>query len=159
LFTLPSMVVNQVVTNQTAITIWNGLDNVFQAIVDVNTGPNSTGESFSIHRQIFATVQNGSPTTLNEAGVNFTPAANDVIYDQEWYCDSTGNPNLTGGYACSRVTDETQNVVWDCSQASGTSCPSFQLGSTANGASALGQQAEFVIENDTFQVFPSNAGV
>jgi len=156
-FVVPGMTVNAITTNNTATTIWNGLDNVFQAIVDVNTGPNSAAVRYGIHRQIFAPTLNGTAGTLNQQGVDFTPAANDTIFDEEWYCDASGNPNLTGGYACSSMTDQTQNVVWDCSKATGSSCAPFQIGTaTVSKESSLGQWAEFVIENDTVQASPNN---
>ncbi len=151
-FVVPSITANRYSTDNTAITIWPGLDNVFQVIVDVLTGPNSTAVTYLIHRQMFATNLNGAGET---EGVNFSPSANDTIYAEVWYCDANGKPDLSGGYACSYLDDETAGQYWQCSQASGTSCRSYQMGSTVNGESSLGQWAEFVVENDSIQ-FSSN---
>ena len=65
-----------------AATIWNGLDNVFQAIVDVTTTP--TVAYFGIHHQTF---DKHSGHTDN-AGTRFTPRTGDHISIEEWYCNA-----------------------------------------------------------------------
>jgi hypothetical protein len=133
-----------------AMTIWNGLDNVLQAIVDVNVSP--SGASFGIHHQNF------NPTTTKNddtAGTRFTPSTGDTIYDEEWYCDAHGNLNLSGGYACTYMMDETQGLIWECDEASSAECTSYALkpADLANGK--LGFWADFIIEDDTAEYVKS----
>jgi hypothetical protein len=139
------------------MTIWNGLDNVFQAIVDVQ----ATGTSvvFGIHHQDIASPQkwihcptSSGPCTNpsnDNAGTTFTPAAGDTIWAQEWYCDAKGNENLLGGYACTYMTDETQGITWDCSQAKGSDCQSYALPAADLVNGNLGFWADYIIEDDT----------
>jgi hypothetical protein len=140
----------------TTMTIWTGLDNVFQAIVDVQA--TATTVVFGIHHQDIASPQkwihcptSSGPCTNpknDAAGVTFTPNAGDEIWAQEWYCDAKGNENLWGGYACTNMMDITQGIIWDCSQASGSDCQSYALpADLVNGN--LGRQAEYIIEDDT----------
>ncbi|MGA9851697.1 MAG: hypothetical protein WBR15_02050 [Gammaproteobacteria bacterium] len=127
-----------------AMTIWNGLDNVLQAIVDVNVGP--SGASFGIHHQNF------NPTTTkgdDTAGARFTPNTGDTIYDEEWYCDAHGNLNLSGGYACTYMMDETQGLIWECDEASSSECTSYALKPEDLVNGKLGFWADFIIEDDT----------
>jgi len=133
-----------------AATIWNGLDNVLQAIVDINTAP--SGASYGIHHQNF------NPTTTrgdDTAGTRFTPAVGDTIYDEEWYCDASGNLNLSGGFACTYMMDETQGLVWACDQANSSECKSYALKPDDLTNGNLGFQAEFIIEDDTDEVAKS----
>jgi hypothetical protein len=134
--------------------VWNGLDNsgaLLQAIVDVNA--NSTAASYGIHRQCFAT--HGSTTPQgDEAGITFQPKAGDEIYAQEWWCDANGAVNMSGGYACTHMTDLTQNVIWECDQANSTSCASYQIDASTSGR--RGVWAEFVVENQTSQSVPND---
>ena len=139
------------------MTIWNGLDNVFQAIVDVQ----ATGTSvvFGIHHQDIAAPQkwihcptSSGPCTNSgndNAGTTFTPAAGDTIWAEEWYCDAKGNDNLRGGYACTYMLDETQGVAWDCSQANGSDCQSYALPAADLVNGNLGFWADYIIEDDT----------
>ena len=139
------------------MTIWNGLDNVFQAIVDVN----ATGTSvvFAIHHQDIASPQkwihcptSSGPCTNpgnDNAGTTFTPSAGDSIWAQEWYCDAKGNENLHGGYACTYMIDQTQGVTWDCSQANGSDCQSYALPAADLVNGNLGFWADYIIEDDT----------
>ena len=140
-----------------AMTIWNGLDNVFQAIVDVN----ATGTSvvFGIHHQDIASPQkwihcpvSSGPCTNagnDNAGSRFTPAPDDTIWAEEWYCDAKGNENLLGGYACTYMLDETQGTAWDCSQAKSSDCQSYALPSADLVNGNLGFWADYIIEDDT----------
>jgi hypothetical protein len=125
--------------------VWNGLDNVFQAVVGIDFTP--TGASYWINHQCHI-----GWTAGNDNGPGqFTPAGGDSVYAQEWYCDAEGNKNLSGGYACTAMTDITQNVVWDCTVPGGQ-CPSYTLKSADLKNGFLGQTAEYVVENDTAQV-------
>jgi len=133
-----------------AATMWVGLDNVCQAIVDVTTTSSSAG--YGIHRQCFDPHVGHTDT----AGVRFTPQVGDLISMTASYCDAVGNLNASGGYMCTFMADNTQNVVWDCTLASGAAensdCPSYKLNSGDVGNGKLGFQAEFIIENDSGQV-------
>jgi hypothetical protein len=148
-FDIPTITPGGHGTGTTATTIWNGLDNVFQAIVDVNT--TATAASFGIHHQCFGSAAHTGADTDN-AGTRFTPNPGDKIYAQEWYCDAKGNLNLSGGHACTLMQDITQGVSWQCDQASSSDCPSYTLKAGDN----LGFWADFIIENDTSQVVPGS---
>jgi hypothetical protein len=130
----------------TAMTIWNGLDNVFQAIVDVTS--TKTTAYFGIHRQSFDHHNEGTDT----AGTRFTPAPGDLIFIEEWYCNAKGGLNLNGGYECTYMLDLTQLTVWECDQAESPDCPSYTLDASDLGNGKLGFWAEFIIEDDTNQV-------
>lgn len=130
----------------TAMTIWNGLDNVFQAIIDVTS--TKTAAYFGIHRQSFDPHNEGTDT----AGTRFTPAPGDLIFIEEWYCNAKGGVDLNGGYECSFMLDLTQATVWECDQAESSDCPSYTLDASDLGNGKLGFQAEFIIEDDTNQV-------
>jgi hypothetical protein len=130
----------------TAMTIWNGLDNVFQAIVDVTS--TKTAAYFGIHRQSFDPHNEGTDT----AGTRFTPASGDLIYIEEWYCNAKGGLDLNGGYECSYMLDLNQGTLWECDQAESSDCPSYTLKASDLGNGKLGFQAEFIIEDDTNQV-------
>ena len=144
-FVVPTITPNIFSTKTTAATIWNGLDNVFQAIVDVAASP--TAGAYGIHRQNF---YHDLPTvSIDEQGVDFTPDSGDKILVQEWYCDSKGHLKMGGGYGCSIMIDQTQNIEWECDQSSSSDCQSYPIESKYLTNGALGQTAEFVIEDDT----------
>jgi hypothetical protein len=144
-FVVPTITPNFLSTKTTVATIWNGLDNVFQAIVDVAASP--TAGAYGIHRQNF---YHDLPTvSIDEQGVDFTPNSGDKILAQEWYCDSKGHLKMAGGYGCSIMIDETQNIEWECDQSSSSECQSYPIESKFLTNGALGQSAEFVIEDDT----------
>ena len=126
-----------------AATIWNGLDNVFQAIVDVTTTP--TVAYFGIHHQTF---DKHSGHTDN-AGTRFTPATGDHISIEEWYCNAKGNLDLNGGYECTNMVDITQHAQWECDKATSSDCPSYKLNAGDLGNGKLGWQTEFIIEDDS----------
>jgi Tyrosine-protein kinase ephrin type A/B receptor-like len=151
-FNVPPITPGLYNTGTAWMSIWNGLDdlNLLQAIVWVTT--TSTHASYNINRQDFTPKAN---TNAQVNGVTFTPLQNDSVYAQEWYCDSSGNPNLAGGYACTHMRDDTLNLVWDCSQANSSDCASFALAASALTNGNLGQSAEFVIENDTDEILPN----
>jgi hypothetical protein len=150
---VPSVTPGGYGTGTTAMTVWNGLGNVFQAILDVNT--TSTAAAYGIHRQDFDPHTAGT----DEGGTLFTPNAGDEIFAQEWYCDANGNVNLSGGYACTYMADSTQHVFWACDSAETTSsdCISYKLkpADLANGN--LGFWADFIIEDDTDEYVKNSA--
>jgi hypothetical protein len=126
-----------------AATIWNGLDNVFQAIVDVTTTP--TIARFGIHHQTF---DKHSGHTDN-AGTRFTPRTGDHISIEEWYCNAKGNLDLNGGYECTNMVDITQHAQWECDKAASSDCPSYKLNAADLGNGKLGWQTEYIIEDDS----------
>jgi hypothetical protein len=78
----------------------------------------------------------------------------DAIDMRVWYCDSEGNNNLGGGYACSYIVDESQDVAWECDQGTSSDCPSYKLDQPQQllDSGNLGYWAEFIIENDTSEI-------
>jgi hypothetical protein len=149
-FNVPKVTPGGFGTGKTAMTIWTGLDNVFQAIVDVQS--TSTTASFGIHHQNFHPWIKEGPAEGDTAGTRFTPKPGDSILAEEWYCDAKGNLNLTGGYACTYMFDNTQGTLWECDQASSSDCESYKLEPADLGNGKLGFQAEFIIEDDTGEV-------
>jgi hypothetical protein len=150
MFVVPTVFPGGLGTGATQMSIWTGLDHaaLFQAIVWVDT--TATTQFFSIHRQDFAS--NDPAQTYDGEGIDFTPNSGDLIYAQEWYCDGKGNVNLSGGYACSTITDVTQAVEWECDQANSSECQSFAIKPAFLANGQLGKQAEFIIEGDTDEV-------
>jgi hypothetical protein len=150
---VPSVTPGGYETGTTAATIWNGLGNVFQAILDVQT--TSSAVFYGIHRQDFDPHTAGT----DEGGTRFTPNAGDTIFAQEWYCDAEGNVNLTGGYACTYMADSTQNVFWACDSATTTvsDCVSYKLKSADLANGNLGFWADFIIEDDTDEFVKNSA--
>lgn len=126
-----------------AATIWNGLDNVFQALVDVRT--TATIAYFGIHHQTFDKHSGHTDT----AGTRFTPQTGDHVSMEEWYCDAKGNLNLRGGYECTNMVDTTQHAQWECDKAGSSDCPSYKLDAGYLGNGKLGWQTEFIIEDDS----------
>ena len=150
---VPSVTPGGYETGTTDMTVWNGLGNVFQAILDVQT--TSSAVFYGIHRQDFDPHTAGT----DEGGTRFTPNAGDNIFAQEWYCDAEGNVNLTGGYACTYMLDTTQNVVWKCDSATTTisDCISYKLESADLANGNLGFWADFIIEDDTDEFVKNSA--
>jgi hypothetical protein len=147
-FVVPTIYPNLFSTKNSALTIWNGLDNVFQAIVDVNA--TSLVGTYGIHRQNF--YHDLPKTSIDEQGVDFTPKKGDEIFAEEWYCDSKGHVKMAGGYGCSIMIDETQKIEWECDQSNSKDCQSYPIESKYLTNGALGQTAEFIIEDDTGEV-------
>ena len=139
-------------TGTTAMTIWNGLDNVFQAIVDVETTP--TMGYFNIHRQNF---YNDLPKGVNidEEGTDFIPKSGEAIILEEWYCDAAGHPKMGGGYGCSMMLDVNEGLQWECNQSTSSTCRSYPIAPQFLKNGALGQTAEYVIEDDTAETKPN----
>ena len=133
---------------QTQLSIWSGLDNVFQSEVWAE-GTNTAG-SYFIHRQNFyGTKGQGN---LDGQGVDFTPNAGDQIRVAEWYCDAKGNVHMAGGYGCTIIIDYTQSIQWECDQSNGSNCQSYQIAQEYLTNGALGFQADSIIENDTGEI-------
>ena len=147
-FTVPAITPNIFSTKTTALTIWNGLDNVFQAIVDVQATP--TAGRYGIHRQNF--YHDLPKESIDEQGVDFTPKSGDEIFVEEWYCDSKGHVKMTGGYGCSIMIDKTQKIEWECDQSKSSECQSYPIESKFLANGALGQTAEYIIEDDSGEV-------
>jgi hypothetical protein len=148
-FTVPTVYKGAYNTGTTQMSIWNGLDNglggpgLLQAVTWLYATPSTA--SFSIHHQEFSPWTAGN----DNADITFTPKSGDSIYAVEWYCDAKGNLNLSGGYACTLMVDETQGISWDCSQAGSSDCPSYTLKSADLANGVLGETAQFIIEYDT----------
>jgi hypothetical protein len=133
---------------QTKLSIWSGLDNVFQSEVWVFA--TQTIGSYSIQRQSFYG-KKGAPN-IDTQGVDFTPNAGDQIWVLEWYCDANGNDRMAGGYGCTSIMDFTQNIAWTCYQSNGSNCQSYPIAPNNLTNGALGQTAESIIELDTGEI-------
>jgi len=155
-FYVPTVAPGQFGTGTAWMTVWGGLDNVFQAILDVHT--TATIATFGIHHEfIFHGKGHAWSKGNDNGGTPFTPQAGDTIFGEEWYCDATGNLNLSGGYACTLMIDGTQHVEWECDQANSSECESYTLKPADLGNGKLGYQAEYIIEDDTDEVVPNSA--
>jgi hypothetical protein len=170
-FNVPKVTPGGFNTDVTSMSIWNALDGynnadilklgggpLFQAVVFVQTTSKTAKPTLSIQHQDFGGWLKcpASPRCTNSgndtAARTFTPKQGDSIYAEEWYCDAKGNKNLAGGYACTYMFDNTQGIAWDCSHASSTGCQSYALPNSDLVNGALGQTADFIIENDTPEV-------
>jgi hypothetical protein len=130
------------------MSIWTGLDNVFQSIAWVIV-TSSTANAF-VDRQFHYPKSPSNPASAGDAsGVTFTPNLGDEIYAEEWYCDANGNPVISGGYACTHMQDlnPSNNQAWDCSKANSSTCASYWM----KAGEVFGEQAEYIIENDSAQ--------
>ena len=148
-------------TTSTEIAIWNGLggfntgSGLIQGGVSVSTTPNAA--SYSSWREYCC----GDPNS-NGYGGAFTPNPGDQIFSQEWYCDSTGNLDLNGGYGCTFLQDMTSGAILNCSLATGSPCWSVKALPLCSASPAtpncmtLGLAAEFVIEDQSPQVLTSS---
>lgn len=150
-FVVPTVTPGGFGTKTTAMTIWTGLDNVFQSIVDVSA--TATTQGFGIHRQNF---YNNNTKSIDTEGTRFTPHTGDTIYAEEWYCDAKGNVVMSGGYGCTYMSDTPANggpaLVWECDQANGQDCQSYTINPADLVNGKLGFWADFIIEDDTAEV-------
>jgi len=168
-FNVPKVTPGGSNTGVTSMSIWNALDGynnkltggpLFQAVVFLQT--TATTATFWIQHQDFGGWIKcpASPRCTNSgndtAARTFTPKQGDSIYAQEWYCDAKGNKNLSGGYACTYMFDNTQGIAWNCTQAGSKGCQSYALPNTDLVNGYLGQTAGFIIENDTPEVVKKN---
>ena len=146
-------------TEDTEIGIWNGLggyntgSGLIQGGVGLQTTP-TTAVYYSWREYCC-----GDPNS-NGYGGAFTPSPGDSVFSQEWYCDSSGNLNINGGYGCTHLHDLTSGAILDCSSATGSPCwsvPALPLCSknpSAPNCMTLGLAAEFIIENESPQMKP-----
>jgi hypothetical protein len=150
-FNVPALVPGGFDSGPTILSIWTGLDNVWQAIVFVQASP--TVASTWIETQPHLTVAADSSPNAG-ANPTFMPNLNDTIYAQEWYCDAQGNVDLNGGYACSFIEDMQTGDGWSCVAADAPKgeCASYKLGPS----DTVGTQAEFIVENDSPQASVSS---
>ncbi len=156
-FNVPTAIPGGDETTGTEISIWNGLggfgtgSGLIQGGVRILTTP--TIATYASWREYCC----GDGISNIYSG-NFTPAPNDQIYSEEWYCDSVGRPNLNGAYGCTFLQDETTGAIFNCSVANGSPCPSvpaLPLCSVSPGTKncmTVGLSAEFVIENQSPQL-------
>jgi len=155
-FNVPTAIPGAARTGLTEMAIWNGVGGwgtkagLIQGGVIVET--NSTTASYHSFREYCC----GFSENDTHIG-GFAPDPGDKIFSQEWYCDSAGNPNMNGGFGCSIVVDLNKEALLNCSSATGSPCPSVQVGaqcsSTPNASGCvLGVSAEFIVENQSPQV-------
>ena len=139
-------------TTNTQISIWNGLggfgtgSGLIQGGVGVTTS--ASVATYWTWREYCC----GDPDS-NGYGGNFTPNPGETIFSQEWYCDSSGNLDLNGGYGCTHLHDLTTGAVFDCTKSNGSPCWSVK----AIAGMTIGLAAEFIIENESDQVSPPTA--
>jgi hypothetical protein len=138
------------ITGPTEIAIWNGVEGtgansgLIQGGVSVETTPSSA--SLGIFRKYCC----GNPHS-NGYGGSFTPSVGDTIFSQEWYCDSEGNLNPTGGYGCTFLQDFTSGATLSCTIANGSPCWSVPA---LPSWTSIGTDADFIIEDQTPQLYP-----
>lgn len=149
-FAIPEPIPGAFGVGTTEMSIWTGLDNVFQSIVWVYVTPTA------VLPVLFNVQEHDNPSWVAGPAPGtkqgFTPQLNDEVFAENWYCDAEGAPNLGGGYACSDMVDLTIQAesdgaalsAWLCDVAGDPTCPSYQL---APG-DVVGTQAEFIVEND-----------
>jgi hypothetical protein len=133
----------------TEMSIWTGLDNVFQAIAFLWVTPSTAGAL--VVTQFHQPKSPSNPATANGASdVTFTPVLGDTIFAEEWYCDANGNPVISGGYACTYMQDlnPSNNQAWVCDKANSTTCASTWMAANDVAQGYVGEQAEYIVEND-----------
>lgn len=150
-FNVPTAVPGGDQTTNTAIYIWNGLggfgtgSGLIQAFVIIQTTPTSV--TYDTKREYCC------GDNQFTADARFSPNPGDQIYDQSWYCDANGNPNIDGGYGCALLQDMKTGAILSCTSANGTPCSSVKafplcsVSPTTSNCMTLGQSAEFIIEN------------
>jgi hypothetical protein len=156
-FNVPTGIPGGDSTTNTAIAIWNGLgglngSGLIQTGVSVQTTP--TVASYGSWREYCC----GTGHHSNGYGGAFTPNPGDEILAQAWYCDSSGNPDINGGYGCTNLHDLTSGAILNCTLPTGTPCwsatalPSCSASPGTPNCETRGLSAEFVIENQSPQV-------
>jgi hypothetical protein len=161
IFNVPRAIPGGDRTTSTGIAVWNGLggfgtgSGLIQGGIQIQTSPVTA--SYQSFREYCC----GDPDS-NGYGGDFTPNPGDQIYSQQWYCDSVGNPNLTGGYGCSFIHDMTSGAILSCTSASGSPCWSVQAlplctaNPSAPNCMTVGPAAEFIVENTSPQILASS---
>jgi len=163
-FNVPQYIAGGDQTNQTYVSIWDGVggygqNGLIQAGVDMYTTSPTVG-AYGTFREYAG----GDPDNNTHNGVpyggNFTPNAGDKIYSVSWYCDSKGNKNINGGYGCTHMQDETSGAVFDCTSPNGSPCwsvkalPLCSVQPSNKLCFTLGLSAEFVMENEDGDTVP-----
>jgi len=147
-FNVPAGVPGGDETIGTEIAIWNGLggyntgSGLIQAGVNVQTSP-----LVAIYGSWREFCCGGPGGDSNGYGGAFTPNPGDEIFDQNWYCDASGNINIKGGYGCNYLKDLTTGAILSCTSPTGSPCWSARV----HSGMVLGVNAEFVIENQSGQ--------
>lgn len=146
-------------TADTLISVWVGVGGgtgrpgLIQDGIDVWTTP--TTASYGTFREYCC----GDKNEIDGTG-DFSPSPGDQLYVQSWYCDSTGNLNINGGYGCAYLEDMTSGATLNCTSATGSPCPSVKalalcsVSPSTPNCFVLGPTAEFIIENDSPQAKP-----
>jgi hypothetical protein len=146
-FNVPKAVPGGDETVGTELSIWNGLggfktgSGLIQAGVNLETSPFVA--TYGSWREFCC----GPGGNSNGYGGAFTPNPGDKIFDQNWYCDSKGNANISGGYGCSYLKDLTTGAILNCVSPTGSPCWSAKV----HSGMTLGVDAEFIIENQSGQ--------
>jgi hypothetical protein len=145
-------------TTTTEIAIWDGLggdgtgSGLIQTGVSLQTTP--TVAAYGSWREYCC----GAGHNSNGYGGAFTPNPGDEILAQSWYCDSSGNVDLNGGYGCTFLKDLTTNAILNCVSPTGSPCwsatalPSCKASPGTPNCETRGLAAEFIIENQSPQV-------
>jgi hypothetical protein len=144
-FNLPKIQPGGYDTGNTAMSIWTGLDNVFQAVTWVQTTATTANVTSVFMERNPDPDNNAEPTNM----MTLSPSLGDDIYAEEWYCDAKGIPDIAGGYGCAYVVDtgKTGSPAWSCISPTSTGCHSYTIGS----GETIGTQAEYILENDSPQ--------
>jgi hypothetical protein len=151
-FNIPETVPGGDKTASTATYIWNGLggfgagSGLIQFFVILETTP--TAASYWTKREYCC----GDNQFTSDSGY-FAPNPGDLVYDEAWYCDANGNPNINGGYGCAFFHDLTSGAIVSCTTFPGSPCSSVKAlplcatNPRSPNCMTLGQSAEFIIEN------------
>jgi hypothetical protein len=160
-FNVPKAIPGGDQTTTTEIALWNGLggfgtgSGLIQGGVSLYTTPSAA--SYGTWREYCC----GDPNS-NGYGGNFVPEPGQEIYSEEWYCDSSGDVNINGGYGCTYLYNMASGAILNCTSPTGSPCWSVKAlplcsesPRTAN-CMTLGKAAEFIIENQSPQVSSSS---
>ena len=154
-------------TGVTSIYIWNGLGGfgtgagLIQGVLWIQT--TAAAATYSTFReyccgdcQYTIGPNNCNPPPSTGSQGFFRPKSGDLIFDEAWYCDATGNQNINGGYGCVFMQDLTPlGAIVSCTSYLASPCSSvkaFPLCSLTPKPSpcmTLGKSADFIIENGT----------
>lgn len=148
-FSMPTAVPGGEKTTETASSIWDGITGsptaLIQSGIEMQTTP--AYATYTAWREYCC-----GDSDSNGYGGGFSPNPGDEIYAQNWYCSANGAVDLTGGYGCSYLDDETSGELLTCTLAHGSPCWSVK----ANSNWTFGKTAEFIDENQSSQLLPSN---
>ena len=146
-FNVPTGVPGGDETTGTEIAIWNGLGGFNTGSGLIQAGVNLQTNQFVATYGTWREFCCGPGGNSNGYGGAFTPNPGDEIYDQNWYCDASGNLTINGGYGCSYLLDRTTGAILSCTSPTGSPCWSAR----AHSGMTLGVNAEFIIENQSGQ--------